>query len=91
MEKPWKVAYGQTLESSLWKSLGRWPVEKPWKVDKLPTWEVKEYFWLLHAKETGISYSGLGHLVYVQKSFFTIKKDNIPVLIFGYNDIFVLN
>ena len=39
-----------------------------------PTWEVKEYFWLLHAKETGISYSGLGHLVYVQKSFFKIKK-----------------
>ena len=35
MDKPWKVAYGQTLESSLWKSLGRWPVEKPWKVDKL--------------------------------------------------------
>ena len=35
MDKPWKVAYGQTLESILWKSLGRWPVEKPWKVDKL--------------------------------------------------------
>ena len=35
MGKPWKVAYGQTLEISLWKSLGRWPVEKSWKVDKL--------------------------------------------------------
>ena len=42
--------------------------------DKHPTWEVKEYFWFLYAKETGISYSGLGHLVYVQKSFFKIKK-----------------